>query len=80
MPKPSEENLPNYGFSPLDTMPLVELCNEAYDLARQHPSIQPTMRKWMKKFELFIKAHELKAPATTMETGNKYLDMVKKKE
>jgi len=74
-----DEKLPNYVFGPLDVMPLVELSNEAYDIARQHPSAQTVFRKWMRKFVEFMQAHEFTKPpeGALTKTDNKYLELVR---
>lgn len=74
-----DEQLPKYVFGPMDVMPLVELANEAYDIARQHPSIRPPFVKWMNKFVLFMNDHQFnETPSGAMEVSdNRYLKLVR---
>ena len=61
--KEEDEALPNYAFSALDTMPLVELCNDIYEVIRQRPSLQvPATEKWARKFNDFMAAHKFNEP------------------
>lgn len=74
-----DPDLPNYVFGAMDVMPLVELCNEAYELGRQHPSIQPVLKPWMRKFAEFFKAHQYTEPpeGAVKTTDNKYVDLAR---
>ena len=53
-----EDDLQDFTFSPADLPDLLDMCNSAYDLGRQHPSLQPAMKKWMKNYVDFMKLHK----------------------
>ena len=58
-----EEQLSNYSFAAMDVLPLVELCNDIYEVIRQRPSLQvPATKKWMEKFTEFVVAHRFTEP------------------
>lgn len=73
MPEQQEENLADYVFSVDDLPVLVELCNRVYETGRQHPSLQPALKSWMKDFVSFMKAH-VKTPELE---ANPYIDLAK---